>query len=128
MRRTSRSELNPALLRCWRTDLPRRPADLDFYKKYQGETPTLDLGEPFYCWALLFDLPPPDEVKFLEETFEEGKANFFGDPSDPDYTTPQFMCAEAVELVQRFWSADLEVEMSVSSNSNWAGVICWAGS
>ena len=27
-----------------------------------GETPTLDLGEPFYCWALLFDLPPPDDV------------------------------------------------------------------
>ena len=27
------------------------------------------------------------------------------------------MCAEAVELVQRFWSTDLEVEMSVSSNS-----------
>jgi hypothetical protein len=97
-------------------DLERKRNFLDFYKKYDGEEPEISLGTPYMAWGLIFDLPPADEVKFSVDPDEDGdlltelKARFEKDGS------PQFMCAEAVELISRFWSADLSCTMSVSSS------------
>jgi hypothetical protein len=102
---------------------------LDFWKKYDGGMPEISLGPPLFCWALIFKLPPAGEIKYADdrELASDGDAEqeepADTDPTDADEAPEdaeaeeggqQFMCAEAVELVQRFWDADLCVKCETS--------------
>eukprot|EP01043_Picozoa_sp_COSAG02_P039593 COSAG02_NODE_3139_length_7297_cov_371.401223_3_plen_1215_part_00 len=98
-------------------DMERKGNYLDFWKKYQDEEPEINLGTPSYTWGLIFDLPPSDEVKYAMDD-EGGSAERQAElrAKFDDGLAPQFMCAECVELVSRFWAADLSCKMTRSTN------------
>ena len=97
---------------------------LDFWKKYhldgphKDEEPEIDLGRPYYAWAMIFKLPPADEVKYATTTDGDADENDDGEKDNAQFAegNPQFMCAEAVELVCRLWQIDLSVAMNVSGD------------